>query len=421
MASHYLHYQSNPKPNMASIPRPFFRSFKDLGRTWFKRTRPRTFEGKPNFEFTIASYNVLADKLLHDHPHLYFNRGNRDSWIFDWNYRKKNLIAEIIYSNADILCLQEVQEEHFYNWFNPKLKECGYTGIYNKRSGNKEDGCATFFKHDIFCMERHELVSFNKPKSNFMNRDNVAILVVLQPRAEIFKTNTPICVGNTHLLFNTKRGDIKLAQLAHLFAEVDRLSTDCRSNLPVILCGDFNSTPFSPLYDFLIKGELKFDGISKTVISGQDGSAKNESNYALRDNVFPPDLGLTHTCKWRDSVQKQNGINNIIDLTSDNDDYQTYLKEERGILKHDLELNSCYMHRGLDGSREVTTCHDKACSTVDYILYSNGKKKDSGGHSLWVSGVMSLLSEHEVHNMGKLPNKNLSSDHLMLMSSFVMS
>ena len=87
---------------MSALPRPIFRSFKEIGRNWFKRTRPNYLESKPSFEFTVASYNVLADKLLHGHPHLYFNRGKQESWIFDWNYRKNNLLAEIKCSDADV-------------------------------------------------------------------------------------------------------------------------------------------------------------------------------------------------------------------------------------------------------------------------------------------------------------------------------
>lgn len=91
---------------MSSFPRPLFNSFKHLGRNWFKRTKPNSITSKPHFEFTVASYNVLADKLLNEHPHLYANNNDHTPWVFDWNYRKSNLIAEIIYSNVDVsICL----------------------------------------------------------------------------------------------------------------------------------------------------------------------------------------------------------------------------------------------------------------------------------------------------------------------------
>lgn len=280
-------------------------------------------------------------------------------------------------------------------------------------------------------MDYHELISFNNPLSRFMNRDNVAILAVLTPRSSNSREVTPICVGNTHLLFNTKRGDIKLAQLAHLFAEIDRIAIGDDYKLPVILCGDFNSTPFSPLYDFVTKGELYFDGMSKTIISGQDKS-KSGARFVLNDSVFPSEIGLTHNCKWQNNTKNENekpwlnhfrkqfyietnNQHNVIDLTEE--------IERAGFLNHGLDLTSCYMHRFLDGIEEITTCHDRACSTVDYIFYSPGynprTKRDQD--QLWLSGVLSLLSEMDLRQMGKLPNKSLSSDHLMLMSSFVLS
>lgn len=281
-------------------------------------------------------------------------------------------------------------------------------------------------------MDYHELISFNKPLSRFMNRDNVAILAVLTPRSSNSKEVTPICVGNTHLLFNTKRGDIKLAQLAHLFAEIDRIAIGDNYKLPVILCGDFNSTPFSPLYNFVTKGELHFDGLSKTIISGQDNS-KSGANFVLEDRVFPLELGLTHNCKWRNLVKNENEkpwLNHFRKNHNFNSNYNrhdtidlTEEMERAGFLNHGLHLTSSYMHRFLDGIREITTCHDRACSTVDYIFYSPGynSRTERDQDQLWLSGVLSLLSEMDVQQMGKLPNKSLSSDHLMLMSSFVLS
>ncbi|KAJ7393706.1 Protein angel 1 [Desmophyllum pertusum] len=77
-------------------------------------------------------------------------------------------------------------------------------------------------------------------------------------------SNSLLCVSNTHLLFNKKRGDIKLAQLACLFAEIEelaRISSPGKTDPcyhPIICCGDFNSTPFSPIYDFV---SARFSGL----------------------------------------------------------------------------------------------------------------------------------------------------------------
>lgn len=55
-----------------------------------------------------------------------------------------------------------------------------------------------------------------------------------------------ICVANTHLLFNPKRGDIKLGQLTVLFQGIEEIIKSSKSDpnaiIPVAICGDFNFT-----------------------------------------------------------------------------------------------------------------------------------------------------------------------------------
>jgi endonuclease/exonuclease/phosphatase family metal-dependent hydrolase len=68
-----------------------------------------------------------------------------------------------------------------------------------------------------------------------------------------------VSIANTHILFNPKRGDIKLAQLRLL---VQRLKLLTAAAVPpaevghvvALLMGDFNSTPHTPLYTFMRQG-----------------------------------------------------------------------------------------------------------------------------------------------------------------------
>lgn len=38
------------------------------------------------------------------------------------------------------------------------------------------------------------------------------------------QNNRRLCVATTHLLFNTRRGDVKIAQLAYLLAALDKMA-----------------------------------------------------------------------------------------------------------------------------------------------------------------------------------------------------
>lgn len=83
-----------------------------------------------------------------------------------WGYRKQNLLKELLSYKADILCLQEVQSNHFLDFLAPKLQEHGYSAIYKKKTteiyaGNSYaiDGCATFFLKEKFSLVKKYEVS----------------------------------------------------------------------------------------------------------------------------------------------------------------------------------------------------------------------------------------------------------------------
>lgn len=81
-----------------------------------------------------------------------------------------------------------------------------------------------------------------------------------------------IVICNIHVLYNPKRGEIKLGQVRTL---IDRAYSVSRQwdNAPVIICGDFNSTPKSPLYEFISMQKLDLSGLSREQISGQYSSS----------------------------------------------------------------------------------------------------------------------------------------------------
>ena len=71
-----------------------------LGRKWTPKELPREMSSLGDgFNFTVLSYNILADKLLKDNGHLY--RGY-EKWLLEWDYRKENLMKEILCYNADV-------------------------------------------------------------------------------------------------------------------------------------------------------------------------------------------------------------------------------------------------------------------------------------------------------------------------------
>lgn len=77
-------------------------------------------------------------------------------------------------------------------------------------------------------------------------------------------------VGNTHILFNPKRGDIKMAQLRLLLTRMTSLAAQQSRGTDVLFLamGDLNLAPHSPIYDFLAMGELDCLSHYKKDLSG---------------------------------------------------------------------------------------------------------------------------------------------------------
>lgn len=140
--------------------------------------------------------------------------------------------------------------------------------MYKRRTGTKTDGCATCYRSSYFSEVSLTQLEFFKPETELLDRHNVGIVLLLQPlvtQGSKVKAKGPLlCVANTHMLFNPRRGDVKLAQLAIMLSEIDCMAKSCKvraEHCNVILCGDFNSVPHMPLYQLITTGELYYQGL----------------------------------------------------------------------------------------------------------------------------------------------------------------
>lgn len=379
------------------------------------------------FDFSVMSYNILSQELLQDNAYLY---RHCSPGVLSWSHRLPNLLAEIQQHNTDILCLQEVQEDHYENQIKPALQALGYQCEYKKRTGSKPDGCAVIFKSSRLSLLSSNPVEFFRPGDALLDRDNVGLVVLLQPNDASGQSDPSafICVANTHLLYNPRRGDIKLAQLAILLAEINRLSRlpDGSTN-PVVLCGDFNSTPWSPLYSFLTTGCLDYRGLQIGMVSGQENSPRGQR--LLTYPIWSDRLGIDRRCQYKNKPSAESSPCSptavegaISNLTVEDLAIKAAVAFNRARIEHSLKLQSSYQHRLLpDGRPEITTCHSRTAMTVDYILYTPEfitPPSLPGGRGLQLLGRLSLVGQSELEEVNGLPNQHHSSDHLPLLARF---
>lgn len=343
--------------------------------------------------FSVLSYNILADVYATSEIYSYC-----PSWALSWPYRRQNLLREIVGYRADIVCLQEVQSDHFEEYFAPELDKHGYQALYKRKTNeqvytgnlNTIDGCATFFRRDRFSHVKKYEVEFNKAaqsltdnavpsnqKKSALNRlvkDNVALIAVLEAKFSNQGDNPGkrqlLCVANTHVNVNQDLKDVKLWQVSTLMKGLEKIAAS--ADIPMLVCGDFNAIPGSAPHSLLAMGKV---------------------DQTHPDLVVDPLNILRPTSK----------LMHQLPLVSA---YSSFARMGVG-------LGLDQQRRRLDPSTNeplFTNCTRDFIGTLDYIFYT--------ADSLSVESLLELLDEDSLRKDTALPSPEWSSDHIALLAEF---
>ena len=71
--------------------------------------------------------------------------------MFKKKFREINLLFHFTNLLTFINCLFtfcSFADEHYVSQINPALNELGYDSVFKKRTGDKKDGCAIFYKRE---------------------------------------------------------------------------------------------------------------------------------------------------------------------------------------------------------------------------------------------------------------------------------
>jgi CCR4-NOT transcription complex subunit 6 len=71
---------------------------------------------KTGFLIRLCTFNVLCETTKNKCAYLY---GESTQQKINWDDRKQLLTNEITTLNADVFCLQEVQEDHYIDFYEP--------------------------------------------------------------------------------------------------------------------------------------------------------------------------------------------------------------------------------------------------------------------------------------------------------------
>jgi len=356
----------------------------------------------------VLTWNILCDKFATSS--LY---GYTPSGALSWEYRRDRIIQEIRDRDADILCLQEIATDVFREFFSPELAQADYKGIHWPRPKAKTmaekdaaavDGCAIFYKASKWILLDKQLIDYaniaiNRPDmknhhdifNRVMPKDNIGIISLFESRT----SGARIIVANTHLAWEPTLADVKLVQTAILMENVTRLaekyvrwpalkdkrmiqmplsvledgqelpeipdpgpSQEYRSNteIPLLVCGDYNSTPDSSVYELLSAGRVS---------PAHSDFGNHQYGSFTRDGV-----------------------------------------------EHPFSMRSAYVH--LDGTPDELTFTNYVptfTGVIDYIWYST--------NTLEVVELLGPPDRQHLKRVPGFPNYHFPADHIQIMAEFV--
>ncbi|MEP7123447.1 MAG: endonuclease/exonuclease/phosphatase family protein [Byssovorax sp.] len=182
---------------------------------------------------TVLSWNVLSDAYVRPgyFPHT-------DPALLAPGVRTPRIVARLVALAPDVVCLQEV-EPALFEAVRAALAPLGFSGRFLQKR-RKPDGCATFVRRAALAIESFQEMAYPDGAPDRADSGHVALLSVLHASGQ------RIGVANTHLKWDdpgTPDGERwALRQAPTLLAAVQA------TEIPWILCGDFNVTPDSPVH-----------------------------------------------------------------------------------------------------------------------------------------------------------------------------
>ncbi|KAK7422565.1 Glucose-repressible alcohol dehydrogenase transcriptional effector [Neonectria punicea] len=352
----------------------------------------------------VFSWNILCDKYAT--PQTY---GYTPSGALNWEYRKDCILEELRIRDADFLALQEVSTDAFKEDLSPELAQMDYKGVHwpksrartmSEKDAQTVDGCAVFYKQSKFILLDKQLIEFatiaiNRPDmknqhdvfNRVMPKDNIAVICFFESRL----TGARIILVNVHLTWDSALADVKVIQTGILMEHVTKLaekyarwpavkdkkmivlpsddevvipqaepgpSQEYRTNteIPLLVCGDFNSTEDSSVYDLMSMGRV------------------------------PPDH---------------------LDLS--NFQYGSFTRDG---IEHPFSLRDSYAHtRNTADELPFTNYTPGFADVIDYIWYST--------NTLEVVDLLGPPEPEYMKRVPAFPNWHFPADHIQIMSQFV--
>jgi len=190
--------------------------------------------------FSALTYNVLANAYVR---RAWYPRS--PALVLDPVWRIPALVQHIASSDADLLCLQEVEPETFVA-LRTFLGGRGFAGHPARKGARRPDGLAIFFRTEKFALVNARVLAYTDGQGTESDSGYIALIALFRWAGDL------LGVVDTHLSWdtpNTTAADrVGLRQARQLARELEIVAEEARG---WIIGGDFNAPPKSEVVRML--------------------------------------------------------------------------------------------------------------------------------------------------------------------------
>lgn len=275
----------------------------------------------PERGFTVMTANVLSPTL--SQYHTYAREEHRA-----WPARLAKLLEFVDVARPSVVCLQEVPGTADGTWNGSKdtcaaLRELfwnrGYQSVYARKLDSSKNpvqpsslqlGNLLLYKHDEFAHLQARVLGYasalalhcrhnEAQQKHYTTGGHTAAIVRVQHRA----SGRVVVLATTHLTPLYTLPEVQLAQVASLLEEVSVLAGP---DVPVVIGGDFNTTPLDRSGDMT----AVYEYLSTGVVSIQHPQLEANLNATLPFPLLraPNDSTVTHSLRLCSAYASKLGV-----------------------------------------------------------------------------------------------------------------
>ena len=233
-----------------------------------KEVLPRRFLYKIP-QFSILQWNQLNSKLCDSKS---FPKINPD--YLTWDFRKNLLVKELLSYNADIICLEEVDQIIFYEVL---LEKQGYSVLKGQKNGGTEDWTVLAYRSSKFKLIENK-IHYYKEKQETLSQ------FFLHAKLQLVDDERVLWVFATHLKAKDyeETRKIQTTELLSYMKQYDELKEEDKLKIGILVCGDFNAEPhYECMKDILSYMESTYKDVEFTTYKIRDKLYSRVIDYML--------------------------------------------------------------------------------------------------------------------------------------------